>query len=136
MAIELSNLTFTEQDDIVPASGVDQIVNTGIANTFAGNDSITGTYVYDPNSGNDGSRSGIENFGSLDTGEGDDIINASGGQRALSTIGSPIRARVASIRGRVTTSLMPSGGENGILNNWAYYTEQGFIRWIRARVTT
>jgi hypothetical protein len=43
MAIELSNLTFTEQDDIVPASGVEEILNTGIANTLAGNDIITGT---------------------------------------------------------------------------------------------
>jgi hypothetical protein len=43
MAIELSNLTFTEQDDIVPLSGVEEILNTGIANTLAGNDSITGT---------------------------------------------------------------------------------------------
>jgi hypothetical protein len=42
MAIELSNLTFTEQDDIVPASEVDEIVNTGVANTIAGNDIITG----------------------------------------------------------------------------------------------
>jgi hypothetical protein len=43
MAIELSNLTFTEQDDVVPASGVDAIVNTGIANTLAGNDIINAT---------------------------------------------------------------------------------------------
>ena len=42
MAIELSNLTFTEQDDIVPAFGVEQIVNTGVANTLAGNDIING----------------------------------------------------------------------------------------------
>jgi hypothetical protein len=42
MAIELSNLTFTDQDDIVPLSGVEQILNTGVANTLAGNDSITG----------------------------------------------------------------------------------------------
>jgi len=95
MAIELSNLTFTEQDDIVPASRVDQIVNTGIANTLAGNDRITGTYVYDPNSGNDDSRrSGIKNFRSLDTAEGDDIINARGGETAFSTIGRSVRARV------------------------------------------
>jgi len=45
MAIELSNLTFTEQDDIVPASGVEPILNTGIANTLIGNDQITGTWT-------------------------------------------------------------------------------------------
>jgi hypothetical protein len=43
MAIELSNITFTDQDDVVPASGVDGIVNSGIANTLAGNDILTGT---------------------------------------------------------------------------------------------
>jgi hypothetical protein len=43
MAIELSDITFTEQDDVVPASGVEEIVNTGVANTFAGNDKIIGT---------------------------------------------------------------------------------------------
>ncbi len=31
MAIELSNIIFTDQDDIVPPSGVEEIVNTGIA---------------------------------------------------------------------------------------------------------
>jgi len=41
MAIELSNLTFTELEDIVPKSGVEEILNTGIANTLAGNDTIT-----------------------------------------------------------------------------------------------
>jgi hypothetical protein len=43
MAIELSNITFTDEDDIVPASGEDEIINTGIANTLAGDDIITGT---------------------------------------------------------------------------------------------
>jgi hypothetical protein len=42
MAIELSNLTFTDEDDIVPLSGIEEIFNTGIANTLGGNDSITG----------------------------------------------------------------------------------------------
>jgi hypothetical protein len=64
MAIELSNLTFTEQDDVVPASGVEEIFNNGIANTLAGNDIITGENTYftgedpyfDPNSRNAGIR--------------------------------------------------------------------------------
>src|SRR4028119_433150 len=42
MAIELSNETFTNQADIVPGSGVEEILNTGIANTRAGKDRITG----------------------------------------------------------------------------------------------
>ena len=64
MAIELSNLTFTEQDDIVPASGVEQILNTGVANTLAGNDRITGT----------GSDYGFKNLGVLNTDDGNDTI--------------------------------------------------------------
>jgi hypothetical protein len=49
MAIELSNITFTDQDDIVPLSGVEQILNTGVANALAGNDTITGIRdFYDP----------------------------------------------------------------------------------------
>jgi hypothetical protein len=72
MTILLSNLTFTDQDDIVPASGVDYIFNGGIVNTLAGDDIITGTrspedypftQVY-----------GIYNTGSIYTNDGDDII--------------------------------------------------------------
>jgi hypothetical protein len=83
MAIELSNLTFTEQDDIVPPSGVEEIVNTGIANTLAGNDIITGTVdrysipivIY----GNDGERDRItaiynDTGGIINTDDGNDII--------------------------------------------------------------
>jgi hypothetical protein len=72
MAIELSNLTFTEQDDIVPSSGVEQILNTGIANTFAGNDIIIGT-----STSSDFNTVGINNYsGVINTGEGDDILIA------------------------------------------------------------
>jgi len=99
MAIELSNLTFTDENDIVPASGDEQIVNTGIANTLAGNDGITGTgddeYGFknvgtlNTDDGNDTiigqigffqSRPvnyGIFNSGTLNTGEGNDVINGS-----------------------------------------------------------
>ena len=35
MTIELSTITFTDQDDIVPLSGVEQILNTGVANALA-----------------------------------------------------------------------------------------------------
>ena len=46
MTIELSTITFTEQDDIVPESGYDeQILNTGIVDTYAGNDRITGIAI-------------------------------------------------------------------------------------------
>lgn len=64
MVLELSNLMFTDQDDIVPASGVEQILNTGVANTLAGNDQITGI----------GNGNGIANGGSINTGNGNDKI--------------------------------------------------------------
>jgi hypothetical protein len=68
MAIELSSLTFTDQDDIVPASGVEEIFNTGIANTLAGNDIITGN-------GGNRNGAGIRNqLGIINTSNGNDII--------------------------------------------------------------
>jgi len=70
MVIELSNITFTEQDDIVPASGEEIIVNTGIANTLAGNDRITG----DTTNSISGETNGIYNSGTLNTDDGKDII--------------------------------------------------------------
>src|SRR3989304_7430069 len=68
MAIELSSLTFTEQDDVVPASGEEQIFNSGITNTLAGNDIIYGTDSYYGNIG-------FENYsGVINTGDGDDTL--------------------------------------------------------------
>lgn len=64
MALELSTIWFTNQDDIVPASGVQQIFNTGIADTLDGNDILTGT----------GDHFGFVNYGTLNTGSGRDII--------------------------------------------------------------
>jgi hypothetical protein len=43
MASKLSNLTFTNEDNIVPPSAVEQILNTEIANTLAADDIIIGT---------------------------------------------------------------------------------------------
>jgi len=90
MTIELSTITFTDQDDIVPGSGVEQIFNTGIANTFAGNDIISG--IVDPYSiltilpaegfpdWWPGRIPGIYNDigGVIDTGGGNDVITGIG----------------------------------------------------------
>jgi hypothetical protein len=96
MTIDLSTITFTNQADIVPESGEDDIVNTGIANTLAGNDTITGSGIpsdfYTPNSGY-----GIYNTGTLNTAEGNDIITGTGDAKSAFT--TPAR----SIRARVTT---------------------------------
>jgi hypothetical protein len=64
MAIELSDITFTEQDDIVPVSGVEQILNARLTNTLAGNDITTGTGRY----------FGIFNSSTINTATGNDII--------------------------------------------------------------
>jgi hypothetical protein len=105
MAIELSNLTFTDENDIVSASGHEQIVNTEIAHTLDGNDEITGSSYDDygfknvgtlnTNDGNhtiighvDFSQSapnnyGIFNSGTLNIGEGDDVIIGSSSGRGI-----------------------------------------------------
>ena len=80
MSIELSNLTFTDEDDIVPASGVEEIFNTGIANTLAGNDRLTGV-------GAAGGRYGLSNSGTLNTAEGNDIITGTYNQTQDSLFG-------------------------------------------------
>ena len=69
MAIELSNIMFTDQDDIVPSSGAEEIVNHGIASTLDGNDLITGT----------GTTFGFDNRATLNTGDGNDTIIGNGG---------------------------------------------------------
>jgi hypothetical protein len=72
MTIELSTITFTEQVDIVPLSGMDEITNAyyddRIVNTLAGDDIITGTWT------GISTDAGIRNYGTLNTGEGNDII--------------------------------------------------------------
>jgi len=75
MVIELSNLTFTEQDDIVLDSG-EEIINTGIANTLAGNDIIIGTkeITTDTPFPDIHFNGGIFNLDTLNTGDGNDII--------------------------------------------------------------
>jgi hypothetical protein len=82
MTIELSSITFTAQDDIVPESGVEEILNAGIVNTLAGNDQITGTgteynLIGDPTGDGTGFYNigtGFYNIGTLNTANGNDII--------------------------------------------------------------
>jgi hypothetical protein len=65
MAIKLSNLTFTDdEDDIVPPSAVEQILNTEVANTLAADDIIIGI-------GND---YGFENVSVLSTDDSNGTI--------------------------------------------------------------
>jgi hypothetical protein len=73
MAIELSNITFTDQGDIVPMFGVEKIFNTGITNTLAGDDIITGDNA-NSSSTSENRLSGITNTGTLNTDGGNDIL--------------------------------------------------------------
>jgi hypothetical protein len=64
---------------------VERILNTGVANTLAGNDTITGfgePYKYYNPRG-----SGIFNSGTLNTAEGDDIITGTGGLHGIDNSG-------------------------------------------------
>src|SRR4028118_273742 len=75
MAIELSTITFTEQHDIVPVSGVEQIFNTGIANTLAGDDIINGESGNSiPGVGVPAPNGGVVNTGTLNTDGGNDRL--------------------------------------------------------------
>lgn len=77
MAIDLSNIIFTDQDDIFPVSGVEQIFNSSIANTYGGNDTIIGTGSLDLN--DPSSNYGILNYGTVVTAEGSDVIIGTAG---------------------------------------------------------
>jgi hypothetical protein len=115
MAIELSNLTFTEQDDIVPASGVEQILNTGIANTLAGNDRITGT----------GDDYGFENVGTLNTDDGNDTVTGfatSSGNGITIGFGSTLNSGKGN---DVIIGYSFRNGGNGIVNVGTFNTSDG-----------
>jgi hypothetical protein len=140
MAIELSNLTFTNQADVVPVFGMEQIFNSGIANTLAGNDRITGirqigteietfsTYgiyndkgIIDTDDGNDiitginqevtASGYGIySEGGTINTGNGNDIING------ISENG--VGAAIQSENGTINTG----DGDDTIMGNASHYS--------------
>ena len=74
MAIELSNLTFSNQADVVPPFGMEEISNTGIANTLAGNDILIGTKEITIGTPFQNRFGSIFNSGTLNTADGNDII--------------------------------------------------------------
>jgi hypothetical protein len=78
MVLELSNIIFTDQDDSIPSSGVEQILNTGIANTLAGNDIIIGK----------GDNYGFENVGTFNAGDGNDVITGYGNSNGIVNVGT------------------------------------------------
>jgi hypothetical protein len=117
MAIELSNLMFTNQDDIVPSSGViERLINTGIANSLAGNDRLTG---YSDGSSWDYYQPSFVNSGTLDTGEGNDIISG----HNTSTDGIYNSGTLDTGEGNDT--ITGFGYYNGIVNSGTFNTGEG-----------
>jgi hypothetical protein len=132
MTIELSNLTFTEQDDIIPASGEEIIVNTGLANTLAGNDRITGTGTGLTNSSlgyNIGT--GFYNTGTLNTADGNDIITGIHsppyiyrGSDNIKSYGILNQAGTLDT-GKGNDTITGRGRESGINNDGTIHTDDG-----------
>ena len=116
MAIELSTLTFTNRSNIIPLSGVEQIFNTGIANTLAGNDLITGI-----SSSSNLNNIGIANDGTIDTGAGKDTISAT----ATGRVGYAIQNRGTIDTGENEDTITATGSFYGIYNFNRIYTGAG-----------
>jgi hypothetical protein len=115
MAIELSTITFTNQDDIFPSSGIERILNTGVANTLAGNDTITG--IGDTNKSFYPRGVGILNSGTLNTAEGNDLITGTGTVRGIDNSGT-----LNTADGNDTIT---GGGFHGIDNTGTLNTAEG-----------
>jgi len=116
MAIELSSITFTDQADVVPASGIEQIFNTGIANTFAGSDKITGD-TGNSISSLENKLSGVSNSGTLNTADGNDTISGTG--NSISGTGN-------SISGIYNSGTLNTGDGNDIIRGIRNQGEDNF----------
>jgi len=120
MAIELSTITFTEQNDVVPQFGVEEILNTGIANTLAGDDIITGISTSLDTVGF--GTSGIHNTGTLNTSEGNDIITGIG---QASDYGSGIFNYLGTINTGDGNDKISGSGISGLVNYFTIATGNG-----------
>jgi hypothetical protein len=119
MAIELSNLTFTNWADIVPPFGVEVILNTGVANTLAGNDRITGAGADLDTTGL--AISGIHNIGTLNTSDGNDIIIGIG---PANDYGNGI-SNFGTINTGDGNDQITGSGSSGLVNYFTITTDNG-----------
>ncbi len=118
MAIELSDLMFTEQDDIVPESGVAQILNTYIANTLAGNDIINGSSI--GNNYYDSLGFGFKNVGVLNTDDGNDAITGITSENPF----------IYNNYGLVNEGTLNAGEGNDVITGSGYYIRTGYYNGI------
>jgi hypothetical protein len=128
MPIQLSVITFTEQDDFVGLSEEVEIRNV-FANTLAGNDLIIGNSEnsYTDNSYTDNSIfnngkkiSGVYNSGTLNTGDGNDLISGTGEPTDL--VFGNLLNKISGIRNIGT--LNTGDGNDAILGHRVYKTDQ------------
>src|SRR4028119_2518299 len=121
MAIELSSITtFTDQANIVPVSGGEEIRNDGIVNTLAGDDTITGITT---SLGAVGfGISGIYNLGTLNTSEGNDLMT---GTAQPSNYGSGIFNSRATINTGDGNDTITGSGFSGLVNYFTIATGNG-----------
>jgi hypothetical protein len=122
MAINLLDLTFTEQDDIVPESGEAQILNSNngysAVNTLAGNDRITGS---GGNNYYDVLGYGFKNEGVLNTDDGDDVITGITVENFSSYSNS---------YGLVNEGTLNTGRGNDEIFGFGYYIDTGYYNGI------
>lgn len=118
MAIELSNLTFTDKADIIPQSGTEQITNNGIANTLDGSDIITGN-----SDSTNFNNIGVSNyFGTINTGKGNDTITGNGGSSGYGIL----NLNSGTIdTGDGNDTIIATGGAAGIYNRGTINTGSG-----------
>ena len=116
MVIDLSNIIFSDQDDVVPLSGMERIVNTGIANSLGGNDVITGTRTPEW-------EEGFMNTGTFNTDSGNDIITGTGNYGIVNDYGATLGTGQGNdiIQGNEIASL----SSLGILNSGKVDTGNG-----------
>jgi hypothetical protein len=119
MPIELSGITFTEQDDFVAESGEQEILNNGFANTLAGNDLIVGNSENSINSSTQQSISGVYNIGTLDTDDGNDLIIGTGKNNDL--ILASVRNTISGIHNIGTLN---TGNGNDVILGIRYKQEE------------
>jgi hypothetical protein len=113
MAINLSNVTFTDQDDIVPPLGVEPIISSGRINTLAGNDIINGGNPFIFGDNDSPANYAFLNEGTLNTNSGNDLITGIYDSYSYNNFGAGIENRGSINTGDGNDTLSGINGING-----------------------